>query len=154
MRNTAHKLAIRGNAASISSVIWKCVLLFEKKVCSVVNWFQVVCFHNSMMQQRRIRLTCRIVLGPEAHNIRASGWARSHCQPIWVGMGLSSRTIYGPFACVRAKTLFANWNAYSLRPKILVILRFKICPKKQVTLPYLESACECKNQLVSNMDNI
>jgi len=45
-------------------------------------------------------------------------------------------------------------NIYSLRPKILVILGFKICPKKQVTLPYLESACACKNQLVPNMDNI
>jgi hypothetical protein len=29
-----------------SYVIWKCVLLFrkKKKVCSVVNWFQVVRF--------------------------------------------------------------------------------------------------------------
>jgi len=43
---------------------------------------------------------------------------------------------------------------YSLRPKILVILGFKICPQKQVTLLYLESACACKNQLVPNMDNI
>ena len=34
---------------------------------------------------------------------------------------------------------------YSLRPKILVILGFKIYPKKQVTLLYLESACACKN---------
>ena len=38
-------------------------------------------------------------------------------------------------------------------PKKLVILEFKICPKKQVILPYLESACACKNQLVPNMDN-
>ena len=43
--------------------------------------------------------------------------------------------------------------AYSLRPKILVILGFKTCPKKQVTLPYLESACACKNQLVTNICN-
>ena len=43
---------------------------------------------------------------------------------------------------------------YSLRPKKQVILGFKICPKKQVILPYLESACACKNQLVPNMDNI
>ena len=42
---------------------------------------------------------------------------------------------------------------YSLRPKILVILGFKICPKKQVTLLYLESTCACKNQLVPNMGN-
>ena len=43
---------------------------------------------------------------------------------------------------------------YSLRPKILVILGFKICPKKQVTLLYIDNACACKNQLVLNMDNI
>ena len=42
---------------------------------------------------------------------------------------------------------------YSLRPKKQVILGFKICPKKQVILPYLESACACKNQLVPNMGN-
>ena len=42
---------------------------------------------------------------------------------------------------------------YSLRPKKQVTLGFKICPKKQVILPYLESACACKNQLVPNMDN-
>ena len=40
---------------------------------------------------------------------------------------------------------------YSLRPKNKVILGFKICPKKQVILPYLESAWTCKNQLVLNM---
>jgi len=38
-------------------------------------------------------------------------------------------------------------------PKKQVILEFKICPKKQVILPYLESACACKNQLVPNMGN-
>ena len=30
---------------------------------------------------------------------------------------------------------------YSLRPKKQVTLGFKICPKKHVILPYLESAC-------------
>jgi hypothetical protein len=44
-----------------------------------------------------------------------------------------------------------NWyivkTMYSLRPKNQVILGFKICPKKQVTLPYLESA------LLPNMGN-
>ena len=30
---------------------------------------------------------------------------------------------------------------YSLRPKKQVTLEFKICPKKHVILPYLESAC-------------
>ena len=34
-----------------------------------------------------------------------------------------------------------------------VILEFKICPKKQVILPYLESARACKNKLESNMAN-
>ena len=33
-------------------------------------------------------------------------------------------------------------------------LGFKICPKKQITLLYLESTCACKNQLVPNIDNI
>ena len=45
-------------------------------------------------------------------------------------------------------------SIYFLRPKILVILKFKICHKKQVTLIYLESIYACKNQLVPNMDNI
>ena len=42
---------------------------------------------------------------------------------------------------------------YSLRPKKQITLGFKNCSKKQVILPYLESACACKNQLVPNMDN-
>ena len=44
-------------------------------------------------------------------------------------------------------------TTYSLRPKIQVTLGFKTCPKKQVTLRYLESACTCKNQLTPNMEN-
>jgi len=47
-----------------------------------------------------------------------------------------------------------GFRRYSLRPKILVILKFKICHKKQVTLIYLESIYAYKNQLVLNMDNI
>jgi hypothetical protein len=38
-------------------------------------------------------------------------------------------------------------------PKKQVTLEFKNCLKKQVILPYLESACACKNQLVPNMDS-
>ena len=44
-------------------------------------------------------------------------------------------------------------KSYSLRPKKQVILGFKIYPKKQVTLPYLENACAYKNQLLPNMGN-
>jgi len=44
--------------------------------------------------------------------------------------------------------------AYSLRPKKKqVTLEFKNCLNKQVILPYLESVCACKNQLVPNMDS-
>ena len=39
-----------------------------------------------------------------------------------------------------------NHLCYSLRPKKQVTLGFEICPKKQVILLYLESACACKNQ--------
>ena len=39
-------------------------------------------------------------------------------------------------------------------PKKQVILGFKICPRKQVILLYLESACTCKNHLLPNMDSI
>ena len=42
---------------------------------------------------------------------------------------------------------------YSLRSKIQVILGSKNCPKKQVTLPYLESVCACKNQLLPSTGN-
>ena len=42
---------------------------------------------------------------------------------------------------------------YSLHPKKQVILGFKICPRKQVILPYLESVCACKNQLLPIMGN-
>ena len=41
----------------------------------------------------------------------------------------------------------------SVPKKKQVTLGFKICPKKQVTLSYLESVCACKNQLVLNMGN-
>ena len=34
-----------------------------------------------------------------------------------------------------------------------VTLEFKNCLKKQIILPYLESVCACKNQLVPNMDS-
>ena len=38
-----------------------------------------------------------------------------------------------------------NIKLYSLRSKKQVTLRFIICPKKKVILPYLKSACACKN---------
>ena len=44
-------------------------------------------------------------------------------------------------------------KTYSLRPKNHVTPGFKIYPKKQIILPYLESACACKNQLMLNMGN-
>jgi hypothetical protein len=47
----------------------------------------------------------------------------------------------------------ARWSTKILHPKKQVILRFKICPKKQVTLPYLESACACTNQLLPSIGN-
>ena len=50
-------------------------------------------------------------------------------------------------------TNYTFFHIYSLRPEKQVTLAFKICPKKQVILPYLESASACKNQLVLNMDN-
>ena len=38
-------------------------------------------------------------------------------------------------------------------PKKKVILGLKICPRKQVILLNIESACACKNQLLPNMGN-
>jgi len=44
-------------------------------------------------------------------------------------------------------------NELLLPSKKQVILDFKICPKKQVILPYLESTYACKDQLVLNMES-
>jgi len=64
-------------------VMWKCVLLFSKKkgefCCKLVSGslFPIIPSCSAAEDPADLQ-KCRIVLGPEAHNIRASGRARSH----------------------------------------------------------------------------
>ena len=74
------------------------------------------------------------------------GWNIDQRLGCFLNIGMSILSC--PYVYVQSLK-FLNLNS----SKKQAILGFKICPKKQVILLYLESACTCKNQLLLNMDN-
>jgi len=95
--------------------------------------------------------SCRLLL-PLLHllAIHVYRFSTMYTQAHWLYISVTPPLI----GCVVLLILcLSTLMKYSLRPKKQVTLGFKICSKKQFILPYLESACACKNQLVPNMDN-